>query len=75
MRKTFLRAGFLKEAHYRLAWPTNDGGRVASIAYSILRQDWENGTLTHFDGKTSKSRVPSRRTFGLRTRDRSADDF
>jgi RimJ/RimL family protein N-acetyltransferase len=49
MRKTFLRAGFLKEAHYRLGWPTNDGGRVASIAYSMLRQDWENGTVTHFE--------------------------
>ncbi|MHA7304914.1 GNAT family N-acetyltransferase [Arthrobacter sp. TMN-49] len=49
MRKIFLRAGFLKEAHYRLGWPTNDGRRVASIAYSILRQDWENGTVTHFE--------------------------
>lgn len=49
MRKTFLRAGFLKEAHYRLGWPTNDGGHVASIAYSILRQDWEDGTVTHFE--------------------------
>ena len=48
MRKTFLRAGFLKEAHYRMGWPTNDGGHVASIAYSILRQDWENGTVTKF---------------------------
>ncbi|MCW4464282.1 GNAT family N-acetyltransferase [Glutamicibacter sp. MNS18] len=49
MRKTFLRAGFLKEAHYRLGWPTGDGGHLASIAYSILRQDWENGTVTHFE--------------------------
>lgn len=49
MRKTFIRAGFLKEAHYRLAWPTNDGGHLASIAYAILRQDWETGTVTHFD--------------------------
>ncbi len=49
MRKTFIRAGFLKEAHYRLAWPTNDGGHVASIAYTILRQDWKTGTVTPFD--------------------------
>ncbi|WP_425862707.1 GNAT family N-acetyltransferase [Arthrobacter sp. TWP1-1] len=49
MRKTFIRAGFLKEAHYRLAWPTNDGGHVASIAYAILRQDWESGTVTEFE--------------------------
>lgn len=54
MRRTFLHAGFLKEAHYRLGWPTNDGGRVASIAYSILRQDWENGTVTHFDWEDLK---------------------
>ncbi|WP_343317397.1 GNAT family protein [Arthrobacter sp. TMP15] len=49
MRKTFLRAGFLKEAHYRMGWPTNDGGHVASIAYSILRQDWVTGDVTRFD--------------------------
>ncbi|WP_449373581.1 GNAT family N-acetyltransferase [Arthrobacter psychrolactophilus] len=54
MRKTFLRAGFLKEAHYRLGWPTNDGGHVASTAYSILRQDWENGTVTHFEWEDIK---------------------
>lgn len=49
MRKIFLRADFLKETHYRLGWPTNDGGHVASIAYAILCQDWENGTVTHFE--------------------------
>ncbi|MGO4296359.1 GNAT family N-acetyltransferase [Glutamicibacter sp. MCAF14] len=49
MRKTFLRAGFLKEAHYRMAWPTGDGRHLASVAYAILRQDWESGTTTRFD--------------------------
>lgn len=49
MRKTFIRAGFIKEAHYRLSWPTNDGGAVASVAYAILRQDWETGTTTWFE--------------------------
>lgn len=49
MRKTFLRAGFIKEAHYRMAWPTDDGGYVASIAYAILRQDWASGTTTRFE--------------------------
>ncbi|WP_159616451.1 GNAT family N-acetyltransferase [Arthrobacter zhaoguopingii] len=49
MRRTFLRAGFLKEAHYRLGWPTADGERLASVAYSILRQDWESNTVTPFD--------------------------
>lgn len=49
MRKTFLRCGFVKEAHYRLGWPTADGGHVASIAYAILRQDWRDGTVTAFE--------------------------
>ncbi|MER2137659.1 MAG: GNAT family protein [Arthrobacter sp.] len=49
MRRTFLRAGFLKEAHYRLGWPTTEGARVASVAYAILRQDWVNGGITPFD--------------------------
>lgn len=49
MRKTFIRAGFLKEAHYRLGWPTEDGGHVASLAYAILRPDWQSDTVTRFD--------------------------
>lgn len=49
MRKTFLRAGFLKEAHYRLGWPTAEGPRVASVAYAILRQDWQNQDTTSFE--------------------------
>ncbi|MCC9197159.1 GNAT family protein [Arthrobacter sp. zg-Y820] len=49
MRKTFLRAGFLKEAHYRLGWPTAEGPRVASVAYAILRQDWESKDTTGFE--------------------------
>lgn len=46
MRKVFSRAGFLKEAHYRQAWPKADGSRAASVAYAILRTDWENDTVT-----------------------------
>jgi len=49
MRKTFVRSGFLKEAHYRLGWPAADGTRVASVAYAILRQDWENNETTPFE--------------------------
>lgn len=51
MRKTFVRSGFLKEAHYRMGWPTADGQRMASIAYSILRDDWSSGTVTGFEWK------------------------
>lgn len=49
MRKVFRRAGFLKEAHYRMGWPVADGRRVASVGYAILRQDWETGETTTFD--------------------------
>ena len=48
MRKTFVRAGFVKEAHYRMGWPTSDGRYLASVAYTILRQDWANNTVTTF---------------------------
>lgn len=46
MRTTFERAGFVKEAHYRESWPVVDGPPKASIAYAILRRDWESGTTT-----------------------------
>lgn len=49
MRKTFLRAGFIKEAHYRQAWPVAGGDPLASIAYAMLRSDWESGTTTALD--------------------------
>ena len=49
MRKTFLRTGFLKEAHYRLGWPTAEGPRVASVAHAILRQDRESKDTTWFE--------------------------
>ena len=46
MRKTFVRAGFVKEAHYREAWPVENGPPLASVAYSILRRDWRSGRTT-----------------------------
>lgn len=49
MRKTFLRAGFLKEAHYREGWPQPGGAPLASVAYAILRRDWSTGEVTQFD--------------------------
>ena len=48
MRRTFLRCGWLKEAHYREGWPVEGGTPVASVAYAILRRDWESGTTTPF---------------------------
>lgn len=46
MRKVFLRCGWVKEAHYRRGWPVDGGEPRASVAYAILRTDWENGTIT-----------------------------
>ena len=46
MRKTFARCGFVKEAHYRRGWPVEGGEPVASVAYAILRGDWETGRTT-----------------------------
>lgn len=46
MRKTFLRCGWVKEAHYREGWPVDGGAPVASVAYAILRRDWETGQTT-----------------------------
>lgn len=46
MRTTFVRAGFVKEAHYRESWPVEGQRPKASVAYAILRRDWESGTTT-----------------------------
>ena len=48
MRRTFLRCGWLKEAHYREGWPVDGGEPLASVAYAILRRDWRSGTTTTF---------------------------
>ncbi len=48
MRRTFLRCGWVKEAHYRRGWPVEGGAPVASVAYGILRDDWATGTTTTF---------------------------
>lgn len=50
MRRVFRAVGYVKEAHYRAAWPAADG-LVDSVGYAILRTDRESGTVTpvHFD--------------------------
>lgn len=44
MRRVFQRAGWTKEAHYRRGWPVADAEPVASVAYAVLRSEWETGT-------------------------------
>ncbi|MCT2324558.1 GNAT family N-acetyltransferase, partial [Micrococcus luteus] len=46
MLRTFRRAGWVKEAHYRRGWPVDGGEPFASVAYAMLRQDWASGTTT-----------------------------
>ncbi|WP_025159147.1 GNAT family N-acetyltransferase [Leifsonia aquatica] len=49
MRLVFDRAGYVKESHYREAWPVAEGTPMDSIGYAILRRDWESGTTTPVD--------------------------
>jgi RimJ/RimL family protein N-acetyltransferase len=46
MRRTFLRCGWVQEAHYRDGWPTQNGEAVASVGYSMIRRDWASGATT-----------------------------
>ncbi len=46
MRRAFVRAGWVKEAHYRDGWPVDGGAPLASVAYGVLRRDWASGTTT-----------------------------
>ncbi|MFC4113058.1 GNAT family N-acetyltransferase [Nonomuraea zeae] len=46
MRAVFRRSGYAKEAHYRQAWPGQDGELHDSVGYAILRQDWASGKVT-----------------------------
>lgn len=46
MRKTFVRAGWVQEAHYREGWPVEGQQPLASVAYATLRKDWLAGTVT-----------------------------
>lgn len=46
MRHVLTRCGYVKEAHYRCAWPAPDGTVRDTVGYAILRTDWETGTTT-----------------------------
>lgn len=46
MRRVFLRTGWVQEAYYRESWPVEDGEPLASVAYGVLRRDWETGGVT-----------------------------
>lgn len=46
MRRTFRRCGYVKEAHYRDAWPAAEGAVHDAVGYAILRRDWLAGSTT-----------------------------
>ncbi|MFS8099589.1 GNAT family N-acetyltransferase [Lentzea alba] len=46
MRQVFRRCGYVKEAHYRKAWPDAAGHRHDSVGYAIIRHDWQTGDTT-----------------------------
>jgi RimJ/RimL family protein N-acetyltransferase len=55
MRRTFLSCGYVKESHYRDAWPSAEDGSVHDgIGYAIIRRDRVSGTTTVPTGTTSQ---------------------
>lgn len=50
MRTVFHKCGFVREAHFRKAWPDRQNGKLYdAMGYSILKEDWENGEVTPID--------------------------
>ena len=47
MRKTFERAGFVKEAHLRNAWfSPKENSYYDAVTYGMTREDFDEGTTT-----------------------------
>jgi RimJ/RimL family protein N-acetyltransferase len=46
MRRTFRTCGYVKEAHYRQAWPAPGGTVHDAVGYAIVRSDWQARTIT-----------------------------
>jgi RimJ/RimL family protein N-acetyltransferase len=46
MRRTFRKCGYVKEAHYRQAWPAPGRTIYDAVGYAILRTDWQSGIAT-----------------------------
>ncbi len=46
MRRVFRSCGYVKEAHYRDAWPGPGDQIHDAVGYAILRRDWAAGTVT-----------------------------
>jgi hypothetical protein len=46
MRKVFLQCGYVKEGHIRKSWPSENGYKLDTVIYGILREDWLYKTIT-----------------------------
>ncbi len=46
MRKALRSAGWVKESHWRHAWPDADGHSHDAIGYGVLRTDHQAATMT-----------------------------
>lgn len=49
MRQVFEHNGYVKEAHYREGWTVTGSEPKDSVAYAILRRDWQTGVTTPID--------------------------
>lgn len=76
MRVVFERNRYVKEAHYREGWTVVGSEPMDSVAYAIIRRDWERGSITPIDWdepllsfrlpvKTSELNVPGATIRGL----------
>lgn len=63
MRKLFAKCGYVKEAYYRFASPTENNERVASVGYGILREDWESKLVTPVSWQSDSFYTDSKATF------------
>jgi RimJ/RimL family protein N-acetyltransferase len=48
MQKVFLACNFVKEGHIRKSWPAKDS-KMDTVIYGLLREDWENNSITPID--------------------------
>jgi histidine triad (HIT) family protein len=46
MHSVFKACNWVKEAHYRQAWPDFEGNYFDAVTYAVLKTDWENGIVT-----------------------------
>ena len=49
MRSVLAKCGYVKESHYRRAWPGPNGTLHDAVGYAILRDDFLTGTTTPVD--------------------------